>query len=91
VAGGAQACGHNGGAIEVGKRADFVVLDTANPLLCERGGDELLDSWIFSGNTNSMRDVYVGGKLVIEAGRHVQEAQISQRFRVAMQEIRKTR
>jgi len=88
--GGAQACGHDGGAIEVGKRADFVVLDTASPLLCERRGDELLDSWIFSGNANSVRDVYVGGRLVVEAGRHEHETQISQRFKVTMQEIRKT-
>ena len=91
VAGGAQACGHNSGAIAAGKRADFVVLDTAHPLLCERHGDELIDSWIFSGNVNTVRDVYVGGKRVIENGRHVDEVEIQQRFRSAMKELRELR
>ena len=87
VAGGAQACGFDGGSIEAGKRADFMVLDTENPRLCERDGDELLDSWIFSGNESLVRDVYVGGQLVIEAGRHNSEAQINQRFKSTMKEL----
>ncbi len=90
AAGGAQACGHNSGAIEVGKRADFVVLDTSSPLLWERREDELLDSWIFSGNENSVRDVYVGGRLVIESGCHRDEAQIEQRFKSTMKALRAT-
>lgn len=65
VTGGAQACGHSSGAIAVGKRADFIVLDTDHPLLCERSGDEILDSWIFSGNSNVVRDVYVGDRHVM--------------------------
>lgn len=88
VAGGAQACGHNSGAIEVGKRADFVVLDTNHPLLCERDGDELIDSWVFSGNANTVRDVYVGGRKVIDAGHHAQEQQIEARFRSTLKELR---
>lgn len=80
TAGGAQACGHNSGAIEVGKRADFIVLDTAHPLLCERVGDEIIDSWVFSGNQNTVRDVYVGGELIVENGQHKHEAEINQRF-----------
>ena len=80
AAGGAQACGHNSGAIAVGKRADFIVLDTDHPLLCERNGDELLDSWIFSGNSNIVRDVYVGGKHIIQDGQHAQQNQIAERF-----------
>ncbi len=88
VAGGAQACGHNSGAIEVGKRADFVVLDTQHPLLCERDGDELIDSWIFSGNANTVRDVYVGGCKVIDAGHHAQEQHIEARFRSTLKQLR---
>lgn len=88
VAGGAQACGHNSGAIAVGKRADFIVLDTNHPLLCERSGDELLDSWIFSGNSNAVRDVYVGGKHVIQGGHHAQEAAIADRFKSTLKALR---
>jgi formimidoylglutamate deiminase len=88
VAGGAQACGHNSGAIAVGKRADFVVLDTDHPLLCERNGDEILDSWIFSGNSNAVRDVFVGGKQVIEDGRHTDEAEIAKRFKATLKRLK---
>ena len=88
VAGGAQACGHNSGAIAVGKRADFIVLDTDHPLLCERSGDELLDSWIFSGNHNAVRDVYVGGQHVIQDGHHSQEVAIADRFRSTLKTLR---
>ncbi len=88
AAGGAQACGHNSGAIAVGKRADFVVLDTDHPLLCERNGDELLDSWIFSGNSNTVRDVYVGGKHLIQDGQHAQQNEIAKRFKLTLKALR---
>jgi len=88
VAGGAQACGHNSGTIEVGKRADFIVLNSEHPLLCGRGGDELIDSWIFSGNENTVCDVYVGGKQVIADGHHEQEDAISSRFKSTLNELR---
>ena len=88
VTGGAQACGHNSGVIKVGKRADFVVLDTDHPLLCERSGDEILDSWIFSGNSNVVRDVYVGGQHVIQNGHHSQEAVIADRFKSTLKKLR---
>ena len=88
AAGGAQACGHNSGAVAVGKRADFVVLDTNHPLLCERSGDEILDSWIFSGNNNVVRDVYVGGQHVIQNGHHAQEGVIADRFKSTLKKLR---
>ena len=85
--GGAQACGHNSGAVEPGRRADLVVLDTAHPLLCERAGDSLIDSWIFSGNSNPVRDVYVGGRHVINNGHHADEETILARFRTTLREL----
>lgn len=86
--GGVQACGHNAGAIEVGLRADFVVLDTNHPILVGREGDELLDSWIFSGNRNAIKDVFVGGRQVIKGGRHRFKTEINRQFKTTMHEIR---
>lgn len=88
AAGGAQACGHESGTIAIGKRADFIVLDTDHPLLCERNGDEILDSWIFSGNSNTVRDVYVGGKQVIKDGHHAHQSEITQRFKLTLKTLR---
>ena len=88
VAGGAQACGHNSGALEVGKRADFIVLDTTHPLLCERTDNDIIDSWIFSGNENTVRDVYVGGEQVIKNGQHKNEEAINKAFASTLRELR---
>jgi len=87
VTGGVQACGYAGGAIEVGKRADFVVLDTDHPLLVGRDQDYLLDSWIFSGNVNTVKEVYVGGKQLIKDGHHKFQEQINQRFRDVVKDL----
>lgn len=88
VAGGAQACGHNSGAIEIGKRADFIVLETEHPLLAERSEDEIIDSWIFSGNQNIVRDVFVGGQQLIKEGHHANEEVIQSRFKSTLQALR---
>ena len=53
------------GRIEAGYRADLVVLDATHPRLHGRRRDAVIDSWIFSGNENLVRDVYVGGNRVI--------------------------
>ncbi len=86
-AGGARACGRDIGRIAPGARADFVVLDGGHPLLHGRRGDGLLDSWIFSGNANPVRDVYVGGRAVIRDGRHDREDEIGADFRRAIDDL----
>ncbi|MEM7195919.1 MAG: formimidoylglutamate deiminase [Pseudomonadota bacterium] len=88
--GGAQACGTDSGVIEVGKRADFIVLDNKHPLLAERHGDDLVDSWVFSGNENTVRDVFVGGRQVVTDGHHSAEEAIAQRFRDTIRELKCT-
>ena len=87
LAGGAQACGRRIGQIASGYRADVLVLDHNHPRLYGRGGDDLLDSWIFSGNENLVRDVYVGGTKVIDQGRHANEEQIAQNYRNTLDQL----
>ncbi len=87
LAGGAQALGRPIGALSAGCRADLVVLDGDHPLLVGRAGDVLLDSWIFSGNQNVVRDVIVGGRPVVTQGRHVDEAAIAAEFRATVADL----
>jgi formimidoylglutamate deiminase len=87
LAGGARACGRQIGRLEPGYRADFLVLDTDHPLLYGRRGDDLLDSWVFAGNANAVRDVYVGGVQVVADGVHAEEERIGARFRQVMSEL----
>jgi formimidoylglutamate deiminase len=79
LSGGAQACGRRIGEIARGFRADLVVLDPDHPALIGRKGETALDSWIFSGNETPVRDVIVGGRRVVESGRHIaQESVLAQ-------------
>lgn len=87
LAGGAQACGRASGRIEAGYRADFLVLECNHPRLYGRRRDDLIDSWIFSGNTNLVRDVYVGGARVIADGHHADEERIAQNYRETLDRL----
>ena len=87
VAGGAQASGRKIGRLESGYRADFIVLEMEHPLLYGREGDAILDSWIFSGNENVVRDVYVGGQQVITNGAHDLEDQITGEFKSVLRQL----
>ncbi|MCZ6831685.1 MAG: formimidoylglutamate deiminase [Gammaproteobacteria bacterium] len=82
--GGAQALGKLTGSIESGYRADLVVLDPEHPILAGRLQDQLLDCFVFSGNSNPITDVITGGKRVIENGRHLHEQGIVNSFRAAI-------
>src|SRR5699024_9243685 len=86
--GGAQALGQRIGRIEVGAHADFVVLDGDNPFIATAsGGDQCLDRWLFALGNESVRDVYVNGRRVIEAGRHPDEERMTAAFVQAMQAV----
>lgn len=78
---GCRALGWKGGGVAVGKRADVVVLDAEHPALVGREGAAVLDSWIFSGTDNPVRDVMVGGEWMVRAGRHPREEAVASAFR----------
>ena len=84
LAGGAQASGRAIGAIEVGRRADIVLLDVDHPALVGRSGDALLDAWIFAATGNPVRDVMVGGRWVVHDGVHLRETPIADAYRAAI-------
>ncbi len=85
--GGARACGRKIGSIETGYRADLLVLDDQHPRLYGRKQDDLLDSWIFSGNQNLVKDVYVGGKKVITNGFHADQESIAVNYRNTLDQL----
>ena len=86
--GGALASGRQVGELTVGKRADFLVLDEQHPNLQELPVTDLLNTWIFSGNDNLVRDVYVGGKQVVQNGKHVEQERIQREYVACMRELR---
>jgi len=86
-AGGAQASGRALGRIAPGARCDLVELDPEHPGLIGHSGDSLLDAWIFGGQGNPVRTVVVGGRRVVEAGRHLRGMEIAEGFRRVMLEL----
>jgi formiminoglutamate deiminase len=80
LAGGTQACARPVGAIEVGRRADIVLLDTAHPDLAAGEGDRWLDAWIFVAGRSAVREVLVGGESLVCNGRHRDHEAIVRRY-----------
>jgi len=71
VAGGAVAAGdQDGGRLEVGARADLIVLDDHSPMLVGHGADSLLDALVFSGFTLPIDRVMVDGDWKVVNGIH---------------------
>ncbi len=78
--GGSRALAVDCGSIERGMRADLVVLDADHPALVGRRGHAVLDSWIFSGTDNPVRDVMVGGEWMVRDGRHPREEAVGRAY-----------
>jgi formimidoylglutamate deiminase len=87
LVGGAQAMGQPIGALEVGKRADWLVLDGNDPYLATASGDAILNRWLFAGGDRQIREVMVGGRWVIRDGRHAEEEESSRAFAQVLREL----
>jgi formimidoylglutamate deiminase len=57
-------------AAERGGDADLLRLDADAPALVAAGADDVADRWLFCGNRPLVREVQVGGRRVVSAGRH---------------------
>ena len=87
LAGGAQASGAGIGALAAGRRADLVVLDAASPLLAGRDPRSVIDTVLFAGNANPVRDVMIGGEWVVQDARHRDEERIGTRYRAVVERL----
>jgi len=85
--GGAQALAQPVGALDVGQRADLVVLNPFDPALAGQAPDDILDAAIFGPSRAPVRDVMAGGKWIVREGRHVAEVEIFSRYRAALARI----
>lgn len=77
---GAHSIGASTGALEPNRPADFFTIDINDFSIAGASADELLACVVFSLARTAVRDVCVGGKLIIEDGRHASEHEIVQRF-----------
>ena len=87
AAAGGKVLGRNMGAIAPGLRADLVVLDADQPDLAGRSGDAIANALVFSGATNLVRDVMVGGVWAVRGGSHPQEGPAENEYKRALTEL----
>jgi formimidoylglutamate deiminase len=87
---GAQAIGQPTGAIEVGRRADWLVLDAAHPSMLGAAVDTALDHVLFAGGDAAIRDVMVAGRWVVKDRRHAAEDELRPRFAALMRGLATT-
>ncbi|RAU46525.1 MULTISPECIES: formimidoylglutamate deiminase [unclassified Pseudomonas] len=87
LAGGAQAMGQPVGALQAGKRADWLVLDGNDPYLTTATGDAILNRWLFAGGDRQVRHVMVNGRWVIRDGRHADEEDSGRAFTNVLREL----
>ena len=87
LAGGAQALGQPIGQLQVGQRADWLVLDGNDPYIATASGDGILNRWLFAGGDRQIRDVMVNGQWVVREGRHAGEEQSNGEFAQVLREM----
>ena len=83
--GGAQALGREIGAVEAGKRADIVVLDAEHPDVASV--ETALDAYVFVAGKTLVKDVMVGGEVVVADGRHKRHDAMAARYRKTIKRL----
>jgi len=77
---GARSIGAPGGALEVGKPADFFTIDLNDPAIAGASQDDLLASIVFSASRAAIREVVIGGRPIVSEGQHLIQEEVVERF-----------
>jgi formimidoylglutamate deiminase len=83
---GAYSLGAPVGILEVGREADFFTVDLNDPSVAG-AGDALLNHVVFSLERTAIREVVVGGELVIREGRHALQEEIIREFAEVQRDV----
>jgi formimidoylglutamate deiminase len=65
---------------EPGRAADFFTVDLDDPSIAGASAEDLLPAVVFSLSRAAVRETAVGGRLVVESGRHPAQGEIVSRF-----------
>jgi formimidoylglutamate deiminase len=65
-----------------------MALDTQSVTLVGRTKDQLIDSFIFAGDDDLVRDVWSAGRHLVTGGRHIAHDKIASTYRVALASLR---
>jgi len=84
---GAASINAPGGTLDEGQPADFFTVDLNDPSIAGASSDDLLAAIVFSLSRTAIRDVVVGGKRIVEDGRHAQQEEIVERFKALQKKL----
>jgi formimidoylglutamate deiminase len=84
---GARSLGATGGALEVGRPADFFTVNLFDPSIAGAEPGALLANVVFALERRAIRDVWIGGRQRVTAGRHPLHGPIVGRFVEAQRRI----
>ena len=87
LAGSGRAAGLPRWGLQVGARADFLVLATDAPGLLGVPAEHLLDALVFASDGPALREVHVAGRRVLDEGRHADDGAIAARFAAVMSDL----
>ena len=77
---GARSLGATGGALEVGRPADFFTVNVFDPVIAGADVESLAAHIVFSLERRAIRDVWIGARQRLANGRHVDQGGIVARF-----------
>jgi formimidoylglutamate deiminase len=80
TANGARALGLDDGELRVGAPADFFTVDLGHPSLVGTTEDNLLEAIVFGMERGAVRDVAVGGELIVQDREHLLGIQSEREF-----------
>ncbi|MCY4149527.1 MAG: formimidoylglutamate deiminase [Gammaproteobacteria bacterium] len=78
--GGSLALARQCSSIEPGQLADIFTLDAHSEVLADCQNDEILDSFVFAGDSQLVLDVWSAGRHVVREGRHIHRDRIRDRY-----------
>ena len=84
---GAKAISQNVGSIEIGKRADLIVLNNQHPSLFNKSDSFILDAAIFASSQLPVKDVFVAGKQMIASGQHSLDETLLKNYQSVVERI----
>jgi formimidoylglutamate deiminase len=80
---GAASIGH----VADGRSGDFFTVDMNDPSIAGAEPGAQLSNIVFAAGRSAIRDVYVGGRRVVEDGRHAKGEEIVRRFAAAQRRL----
>jgi|TARA_R110002124_G_scaffold51649_6_gene149264 formimidoylglutamate deiminase len=87
MSGGARALGQPISGLQVGARADFIVLNLQHPDFYGRAQENFLDILLFSAAADFKTDVYIAGEKIVKQGQHKREEEITRTYKARMSKL----